>query len=256
MIWTTSKPKPESAKKRETAMEFLGSTSAIIVIALFIMTFIFQNFEIPSSSMVKALLVGDHVLVDRTLLAPKDAWAPFVPYRDPRHGDIFVFFKPTEPGLHLVKRVIGVPGDRIHLKDGFLYRNGEKVDEPYVQRNGNYDAYRDNFPDAPASLSNVPLDAEWRYTLDSHVQNGDLVVPPGYYFAMGDNRDVSLDSRYWGFVPRENIVGRPLFVYWSFETPENQWEQTGLSDRVGIFSHTVLHFFDQTRWSRTLHLVN
>ena len=237
-------------------MEFLSSTSAVLVVGLFIITFIIQAFEIPSSSMVKTLLIGDHLFVDRVLLAPKANWAPFVPYRVPRHGDIFVFLKPTEPGLHLVKRVIGVPGDRIHLKDGILYRNGEKVDEPYVVRNGSYDEYRDNFPNAPASLSPVPLDPEWRFLLNTYVHDGDLVVPSGYYFGMGDNRDVSLDSRYWGFVPQENIVGRPLFIYWSFETPDNQWEKTDISDRVGFFAHTLIHFFDQTRWSRTLHLVH
>jgi signal peptidase I len=91
--------------------------------------------------------------------------------------------------------------------------------------------------------------------LESHVENGDLVVPPGNYFAMGDNRDVSLDSRYWGFVPQENIVGRPLFIYWSFETPDDQYRQTAISDRLGFLAHVVIHFFDETRWSRTLHIV-
>lgn len=236
-------------------MEFLSSTSAVLVVGLFIITFIIQAFEIPSASMVKTLLIGDHLFVDRLTFSPKSDWAPFVRYRHPQDGDVFVFYSVTEPGLHLVKRVIGVPGDHIHLQDGVVYRNGQKLDQPYVVRNGTYDPYRDNFPSVPASLSPVPLTPEWRLTLESHIQNGELVVPPGYYFAMGDNRDNSYDSRYWGFVPQENLVGRPLFIYWSFITSDQQYTRTSFSDRVGFIGHVVLHFFDQTRWSRTLRLV-
>lgn len=237
-------------------MEFLSSTSAVLVVGLFIITFILQAFEIPSSSMVKTLLIGDHVFVDRLTLAPKTLWAPFVHYRQPQHGDVFVFFSPIEPGLHVVKRVMGIPGDRIRLQDGFVYRNGEKLDEPYVQHLGPRDPYRDDFPSVAPSLSNVPVSPEWHLTLASHVQNGEVVVPPGYFFAMGDNRDVSYDSRYWGFVPQENVVGRPLFIYWSFDTPDNQYLKTSPGERVGFLTHVVVHFFDETRWSRTLHLVH
>ncbi|MBV9670397.1 MAG: signal peptidase I [Acidobacteriales bacterium] len=236
-------------------MEFIGSTSAVLVVGLFIITFIFQNFEIPSASMVRTLLVGDHVVVDRITFAPRTNWAPFVRYRPIQHGDIFVFLSVTEPGLHIVKRVMGVPGDRIHLRNGVVYRNGEALNEPYITHQG-YNAYRDDFPSRPASddwSNNVT--PEWRLSMPMHVENGDLVVPPDSYFAMGDNRDNSLDSRYWGFVPADHVVGRPMVVYWSFETPENQWQQTGIADRVGFLIHTVFHFFDQTRWSRTLHLV-
>jgi signal peptidase I len=157
--------------------------------------------------------------------------------------------------MHLVKRVIGVAGDRIHLQDGIVYRNGQKLDQPYVVRNGTSDSYRDNFPSVSPELSSVGLTPEWQLTLSSHIQNGELVVPPGYYFAMGDNRDNSYDSRYWGLVPQENIVGRPLFIYWSFVTSDAQYMRTSFSDRVAFFTHVVLHFFDLTRWSRTLRMV-
>jgi len=244
-------------------MEFISSTSSVLVIGLFIITFIIQAFEIPSSSMVKTLLIGDHVFVDRVTLAPKAAWAPFVPYRNPKRGDVFVFMSVTQPGLHLVKRVIGVPGDRIHLKDGVVYRNGERLNEPYVQHIGGKapnvierDEYRDNFPAISPDVSQVPPSPEWRASMDSYIHDGDIVVPPNSYFAMGDNRDVSYDSRYWGFVPAQNVVGRPLFIYWSFTTPEDQYEKTAISDRIGFIFHIIAHFFTETQWSRTFKLVH
>ncbi|GAC1644533.1 MAG: signal peptidase I [Acidobacteriaceae bacterium] len=252
MFWSR-KPKPE--KKRETPMEFISSTSAVLVVGLFIITFIFQNFEIPSASMVKTLLIGDHVAVDRITFAPKTSWAPFVRYRPLQHGDIFVFLSVTEPGLHIVKRVMGLPGDRIHLRDGVVYRNGEALKEPYITHEGHV-PYRDEFPSvSPSEEPFGNISPEWRLTMRSHIEGDDIVVPPNSYFAMGDNRDNSLDSRYWGFVPQENVVGRPLFVYWSFETPDDQYTKTGMGDRLGFLAHIALHFFDQTRWSRTLHLV-
>jgi signal peptidase I len=256
----SAKPvQPSSAKKEksdETPLEAFASICVVLVVGLFVLTFVFQNFEIPSSSMVKTLLVGDHVLVDRITLAPPARWAPFVHYRNVRRGDIIVFFKPGEPDLYLVKRVVGIPGDRIHLRDGIVYLNGQAQNEPYAAKPNyaDYSAYRDDFPAIPTSQA-ADVTPTWSDEITSHIQGGELVVPPGRYFAMGDNRLVSLDSRFWGFVPRENIVGRPLFAYWSFETPEDQMEKTSLGDRAGFFAHVILHFFDQTRWNRTLHLI-
>ncbi len=247
-------------KHEETPLEAFASICGVLAVGLFVLTFVFQNFAIPSSSMVKALLVGDHVLVDRITLAPPAHYAPFVYYRNVRHGDIVVFYKPTlEPNgehLFLVKRVIGLPGDRIHLRAGVVYRNGVALNEPYagMPNEEDYQPYRDDFPSVSPS-TNPEVTAEWAETLPGLVQGQDLVVPPGMYFAMGDNRTVSLDSRFWGLVPRANIVGRPLFVYWSFETPESQENQTSFGDRVGWILHETLHFFDETRWRRTLHRV-
>lgn len=253
-------------KQKETTAEFIASIAVILVTGLFIITFILQAFEIPSSSMENTLLIGDHVFVNRILFSPVTKWlGPLLHYRNPKHGDIFVFISPAEPGLYVVKRVIGIPGDRIHLQNGVVYRNGEKLDEPYVIRcddsAGNagvcrpYDSYRDNFPEVPPSPSDQ-LSPEWRLTLPSHVENGEVVVPPDSIFAMGDNRDVSLDSRFWGFVPRENVIGTPMFIYWAFETPRGEYLRTSLADRIGFFFHIVFHFFDQTRWSRMLHVVH
>jgi signal peptidase I len=247
-------------KHEETPLEAFASICGVLAVGLFVLTFVFQNFAIPSSSMVSALLVGDHVLVDRITLAPPARYAPFVNYRNVRHGDIIVFYKPTLEAngehLFLVKRVMGLPGDHIHLVNGVVYRNGVALDEPYAAKPaaGDYDAYRDDFPSvSPSASSNVT--AEWGEALPGFIQGQDLVVPPGMYFAMGDNRPVSLDSRYWGFVPRANIVGRPLFVYWSFITPEDEENKTSISDRVSWFLHEAIHFFGQTRWRRTLHRV-
>ena len=126
---TETEIKTEQAKE-ETPLEAFASICSVLVIGLFALTFVFQNFEIPSSSMEKTLLVGDHVLVDRTTLAPRTAWAPFVYYRDVHRGDIIVFFKPGEPDLYLVKRVIGIPGDRVHLRNGVVFLNGQPQHEP------------------------------------------------------------------------------------------------------------------------------
>jgi signal peptidase I len=249
-----SKDKAQPVK--ETTMEFISSMAVVLVTGLFIVTFNKQAFEIPSSSMVQTLLIGDHVFVDRVTAAPKTTWAgPLLPYRDIKENDIIVFLSPIEPGLHVVKRIIGIPGDRIRLRNGILYRNGERVEEPYVIRSmHNYVPYRDEFPAVAADI-NSGLAAEWMITMNTYLKDGDVVVPPNSYFAMGDNRDVSFDSRYWGFIPRENVIGRPMFIYWSFETDENQYRKTAAAERVGWLGHVVLHFFDLTRWRRTLRIV-
>jgi signal peptidase I len=232
--------------------------AVVLVTGLFIITFNIQAFEIPSSSMENTLLIGDHVFVDRITIAPPTHWAAFERYRPIHHGDIIVFLSPQTPGLYVVKRVIGVPGDRLHLRDGIVYRNGQPLEESsyVIHSRGDIDPYRDNFPDVPTSMASNPLSPGWPVMIGVMKQGEDLVVPPDSYFGMGDNRDVSYDSRYWGFIPRENIIGRPLFVYWSFETPDDQWTKTAMSDRIAFLGHIVLHFFDQTRWRRMLHLVH
>ena len=257
-------------KPRETTVEFLASLAAVLVTGLFIITFVVQAFEIPSSSMENTLLIGDHVFVNRIQFAPKTSWVgPLLPYREVRRGDIVVFLHPDAAyrGTYVVKRIMGVPGDRIHLRNGEVYRNGEKLNEPYVLHDretidDSQDldlahrslAYRQNFPGASPSAE-YGVSPRWQAELPSHIQGDDLVVPPGHYFAMGDHRAVSLDSRYWGFIPQENVIGRPMFIYWSFETPGDQYTKTGMGDRLGFLAHTVLHFFDETRWGRTLKVV-
>ncbi len=266
----------EQAAETETPLEAIASMAVVLVIGLFIFGFVFQNFEIPSASMQKTLLIGDHVVVDRITLSPPTNWAPFIHYRPVQRGDIIVFLKPNpeSPDLILVKRAIGLPGDHIHLQNGTVYINGVPQTEPYAQQPLNEDALatqtredesaprpyehsRDDFPaDIPGiqEASTLNHAAVWAENLPEHVVNGEIVVPPGKVFAMGDNRTNSLDSRYWGFVPTENIEGRPMFVYWSFQTPADQEEKTTLGERLAFFGHELTHFFTQTRWARTFHV--
>ena len=242
-------------KPKETTPEFIASMAVILVTGLFIITFTLQAFEIPSESMVGTLLIGDHVFVDRVRVAPQTSWMSWlVPYRDLRRGDLVVFLSPSQPGLYVVKRVIGAPGDRLHLRDGALYVNGQKQDEPYVRHEGDRNPYRDNFPQVrPYYFDGVTQ--EWQLTQNNYIEGDDIVVPPDRYFAMGDNRDRSLDSRYWGFIPKENVIGRPMFIYWSFNTPEGQYMKRTMGERIGFIFHIVVHFFGETRWSRMFHVV-
>ena len=263
---TEAHPQAAPAKREETPLEALASICSVLVVGLFILTFLAQNFVIPSGSMEKTLLVGDHLVVDRITLAPPSKWMPLMHYREPRRGDIIVFIKPVaEPELDasgqpqyffLVKRLIALPGDRFHLHNGIVILNGVAQAQPYTEPTTpeNFQEFLDDFPvEPPPNISQVP-DSWSNVEFPKDVVNGDLVVPPGMYFMMGDNRHDSLDSRYWGFVPRANIVGRPLFNYWSFKTPESEYEQTGLGDRLAWMGHVALRFFTDTRWSRTFHL--
>jgi signal peptidase I len=250
-------PEPETERQRETLPESISGIAAVFVSGLFILTFVIQQFEIPSRSMEKTLLVGDHVFVDRLTPTGKESWFTFfMPYREIHRGNIAVFPSPAQPGLYLVKRIIGVPGDRIHLRNGVVFLNGVAQNEPYVYRDYNYNPYADNFPSVRADNFSEVTD-NWRREITRHIQGQDLVVPPGYYFAMGDHRDVSLDSRYWGFVPRQNILGSPLFIAWSLDQTEADFPQdASLADRLVAFAHTGAHFFSLTRWNRVLRLVH
>lgn len=257
---------PTEEKSRETLFEAIASYAAVFVVGLFIFNFIGQNFVIPSGSMENTLLVGDHLFVDRITLAPGSHWMPLIHSREPRSGDIVVFIKPVadeEPGydqpqyLYLVKRLIGVPGDHIHLKDGVVYINGIPQPFPKTMLDTPADpsdqAFLDEFPAFPVVPEPGNYKTEsWATEINSHIVNGELVVPPGKYFMMGDHRHDSADSRFWGFVPRENIVGRPLFNYWSFKAEDGQYEQTGIGNKIAWMAHVAVHFFTETRWSRTL----
>lgn len=253
----TENKAPEE-KPKETTVEFLSSLAAVLVTGLFIITFIVQAFEIPSSSMEETLLIGDHVFVNRIQFAPASKWiGPLLPYRDVRRGDIVVFLHPDphDEGTYVVKRIIGVPGDRIHLRNGVVYRNGVALDEPYIDHDRDQpDPYRNNFPaESPTDDRNVY--PNWMVDLPMYVQGGDIVVPADHYFAMGDHRGVSLDSRYWGFIPKKNIIGRPMFIYWSFPTPEDEYRKDFGDHIKFLLGHEVLHFFDETLWKRTLRVV-
>ncbi|MGD0479314.1 MAG: signal peptidase I [Terracidiphilus sp.] len=257
---------PVPVKPDETPFEAVASICSVLVVGLFILYFLAQNYVIPSGSMENTLLVGDHLVVDRITLAPPTKWMPLVHYREPRRGDIVVFIKPVpepEPDADgnpqyfiLVKRLIGVPGDHIHLREGIVFVNGVAQAAPKDgsdDTGGGDPTFLDEFPsEPPPVMPGVP--DSWIVDFPNHVVDGDLVVPQGMYFMMGDNRHNSLDSRYWGFVPRQNIVGRPLFNYWSFKSSEENYTQTEMRESIAWMVHVVTHFISDTRWSRTFHL--
>ena len=256
-LFSKNQKQEKPQRPKETLPESIAGIASVLVVGMFILTFIVQHFEIPSSSMEKTLLIGDHVFVDRLTPTGKGPLSWLFPYRDVRRGDTAVFLTPNPAyaGMYLVKRIVGVPGDRIRLRNGVVYLNGVAQAEPYKVRNGSYNSFRDEFPSAlPSGIGE--LSPDWAATLQQNIQNGELVVPPNSYFAMGDNRDNSLDSRYWGFVPRQNMIGRPLFIFWSFDVPGEDGEPKPIADRVASFLHTTVHFFTLTRWNRVFHLVH
>ncbi|MGA8088539.1 MAG: signal peptidase I [Terracidiphilus sp.] len=263
-------PPAPAAPPNETPFETIAGICSVLVIGLFALELLGQNFVIPSGSMEDTLLVGDHLLVDRITFSPATSWMPLVHHRNPQRGDIVVFYRPApqpEPDADgnpvyaiLVKRLVGMPGDRIHLHDGTVFINGvaqpmpkEGLDTPIAPSER---AYADEFPSVlPTVEDSHGAVTTWVVDLPNHIENGDLVVPPGKYFMMGDHRHASLDSRFWGLVPRENIMGRPLFNYWSFKTPEDQEDKKGLGNQLAWMGHVAIHFFTDTRWSRTFHRV-
>jgi signal peptidase I len=237
-VWSAGRPSGRRG--------FVTEWACTILMYLFATTTLVQAYVVPTGSMEGNLLVGDHILVDRTAFADPGTLGRLVlPYRDVERGDIVAFLYPEDPRQTYVKRVIGLPGDHIRLENGQVIRNGRRLIEPYVQRIAVYpDPYRDNFPLAPAG----PITPRGRAMLQRSVRNGELVVPPGMLFALGDNRNNSADSRYWGFIPRDYVVGKPLLVYWSFDAPTEDL----LEWSVGHVVDVAAHFFTRTRWNRTL----
>ena len=236
----------------ERPRSFLAEWTVTFILLLFGTTSLVQAFVIPTGSMEDTLMIGDHLLVDKLAYAPAGRISKYViPYTDVKRGDIIVFRYPVDIQQTFVKRCIGVPGDRIKLVNKQLILNGKAVDEPYVYHKTEYiDSYRDNFPSDP----NVHVADFAQDMLLNHVQNGEVVVPPGSYFAMGDNRDSSLDSRYWGFVPRANIIGKPLIIYWSYDASTEALSRPMIS--IDHLLDLVQHFPTKTRWRRTLRLIH
>ena len=243
----------KDAPQKETFSEALAGFASVFVSGLFIITFVIQHFEIPSSSMENTLLIGDHVFVDRMTPTGKGGF-PLLPYHDLHRGNTVVFVSPAEPGLFLVKRIIAVEGDKIHLRDGEVFINGVQQNEPYVVRNGTQFPYRDDFPAVSPYASGATPD--WTMEMPRHIVGSDLVVPKDSYFAMGDNRDVSYDSRYWGFVPKANVLGQPLFIAWSLDQTEADFAPLPFPQRVVSFFKTAARFFTLTRWNRIFRLVH
>lgn len=240
------------ARKSDLPRGVIAEWTVTIILLLFGTTTLVQAFVIPTGSMEDTLLIGDHLLVDKLAYAPAGALTKhLLPYEDVKRGDIIVFRYPIDIKQTFVKRVIGVPGDRIRLENKRVFLNGHPLTEPYKYNKTEYiDSYRDNFPNFP----NVSLYKPAQEMLVNNVQHGEVVVPAEHYFAMGDNRDSSLDSRYWGFVPRENIIGKPLIIYWSYDASTEALSNPAIG--IDHLIDLVEHFFTKTRWRRTFNLVH
>jgi signal peptidase I len=222
----------------------------LVVVAIFIITFSVQPFRIPSESMESTLLVGDFLLVDKQDVAPDGSGFP-MPSATIHRGDVIVFHDPIDSSLHLVKRVIGIPGDHLRLLHGHVLINGQPLTEPYaVYRPSPPDNFRDNFPRLRSA--DPSIDSHWWIRMRSLIDNGELIIPAGNYFVLGDNRNDSDDSRYWGFVPRNAIVGKPLIIYFSLRQRSSDEPEsfTPSSPRSRMDA-----LFDFARWNRTFQIV-
>jgi signal peptidase I len=224
-----------TSPRKSTAREYFESIAIAVILALFIRTFVVQAFKIPTGSMENNLLIGDHLLVNKFVFGPSASGLEqaILPMRDIGRGDVVVFKFPQEPERDFIKRVIGLPGETLELKNKKVYVNGNPVEEPYVHF---------LVPPSPEGQEVAPFDLRESY--------GPVTVPEGQYFVMGDNRDNSQDSRWWGYLPRDLVKGKALMIYWSFESDRNDYQQDGLGGTISGIADVVTGFFTRTRWER------
>ncbi len=251
---------PVHREDQTTISEYLESLLVTVILALFGTSFIVQAFKIPSASMEGTLLIGDHLLVNKFIFGGTGAWyEKILPYRQLQRGDIIVFKYPYADHQHFVKRVIGLPGDRLKLVDGDVLINGKRLNEPYAVHDSSVfsDPFNYSFPPARGQMMSPNAIDEWKREIRKYVKGDEIVIPPEKYFAMGDNRDHSQDSRYWGFVDRDAIMGRPFLIYWSVDAKSADYsgDSTFWSRLTGILG-TLVHLPSRTRWSRMLHTVH
>jgi signal peptidase I len=220
--------------RKSTFRDYFETILIGLLAVTFAKTFVFQQFKIPTSSMEDSLLIGDHLAVNKFMFGGTsfDWEKKIFPVRDVKRGDVIVFRYPKQTSVDYIKRVIGMPGDTIEVIDKQVYINGEKINEPYkihkdpftIYKKGDFNGIRDNF--------------------------GPVTVPKGYYFAMGDNRDNSEDSRFWGFVPREYIRGRAFIVWWSYPDAPGAYLNTGPIYFIKDLIVKIITFPTKTRWDR------
>jgi signal peptidase I len=225
--------------RKSTVREYFESIVIAVILALFIRTFVVQAFKIPTGSMENNLLIGDHLLVNKFVFSPAATAAEraLLPTRTIRRGDVVVFKYPEEPERDFIKRVIGLPGETIEVREKKVFVDGQALDEPYAH-------YLDPLT-SPSDVHEVTsFDVRDRY--------GPVTVPADQYFVMGDNRDNSQDSRYWGFLPRDFVKGRALLIYWSYEAERLEYQDDGAGAAVQRIASVVTHFFTRTRWERML----
>ncbi len=231
----------------------LQSLAGTIVIAIFVICFIVQAFQIPSESMEKTLLIGDYLLVDKAHYGHSGLWSGLLPYRPIQREDIIVFRYPVNPQQHFVKRVVAVPGDHVRLLNKHVYVNGVRQNDSYATFRWTWpDRFRDDFPDG--GFYGDKTSAKWFLQAQKLTEDGELIVPENSFFVLGDNRDDSYDSRYWGFVPRENIVGRPLVIYWSMDRTRTAMAGALPSDKLSSLTLNVSQLLNCLRWHRMLRI--
>ena len=230
------------AFRKSTAREYFESIVIAVILALFIRTFVVQAFKIPTGSMENNLLIGDHLLVNKFVFGPSATRLEraILPMGTIKRGDVIVFKYPEEPDRDYIKRVIGLPGETVELRAKKIYINGVALDEPYV-----------HFLEPPSTETDVhevtSIDVRERY--------GPVTVPPNQFFVMGDNRDNSQDSRYWGFLQRDYVKGKALLIYWSYEAEREDYETEGAGATLRGLASVFAHFFTRTRWDRMLHQI-
>ncbi|MGE0704156.1 MAG: signal peptidase I [Vicinamibacterales bacterium] len=231
-------PKTEpSPYRKSSTRESFESVVIAVVLALFIRTFVVQAFKIPTGSMENNLLIGDHLLVNKFVYGPSESSLErtLLPMGTISRGDVVVFKYPEEPERDFIKRVIGLPGETLELREKRVFIDGQPLDEPYV--------HFIMSPSGPAEMRELT-------TFDVRERYGPVMVPENQYFVMGDNRDNSQDSRYWGFLPREYIKGKALLIYWSYDAvPEDYIEPDAATSIRNLFS-VFTNFFSKTRWER------
>jgi signal peptidase I len=229
-----------STFRKSTVREYFESIVIAVILALFVRTWVVQAFKIPTGSMENNLLIGDHLLVNKFVFGPTASPLDrtLLPVRDIHRGDVIVFKYPEEPERDFIKRVIGLPGDTVELRSKKVYINGQALNEPYVHF----------LTPASEGAEVTSMDVRERY--------GPVTVPPDQYFVMGDNRDNSQDSRYWGFLPRSYVKGRAMMIYWSYESDRDDFVDDGLGATIGRLFSVVTHFFTKTRWERLLHQIH
>ena len=228
--------------RKSTVREYFESIVIAVILALFIRTFVVQAFKIPTGSMENNLLIGDHLLVNKFVLGPSESRLEraLLPLGTIKRGDVIVFKYPEEPDRDFIKRVIGLPGETLELREKKVYINGKPLDEPYV-----------HFLEPPSTASEL----HEQTSFDVRERYGPVTVPPDHYFMMGDNRDNSQDSRYWGFLPRDYIKGKALFIYWSYEADREDYEDESAGATAKGMASVFVHFFTKTRWDRMFHQI-
>jgi signal peptidase I len=245
---------------KSTGREYFESLVVTVVLALFGTTFIVQAFKIPTPSMENNLLVGDHLLVNKFVFgAQGGALDALLPLGTIGRGDVIVFRYPKDLTKHYVKRVVAVGGERLQIVDQQVYVDGEALNEPYkmhIAPPGAYtDPFRDFFPPRPHPGRRYGSPDQDPYWYEDFLSGDQILVPEGHYFVMGDNRDNSSDSRYWGFVPTDDVVGKALLIYWSYETDSEEYRRTGVGSRLQQIADLATNFFRKTRWSRTFQII-